>query len=111
MIKLKNSDKIIGGYSNYFYYFSNNFDDESGSFLFNFDENIKCSRKIDGFFKNLYNGLHDFNTQIVFANGDLVIRFDNLNVKCKQISYKERLLKQESTYQVEDIELFRPVWK
>ncbi|RGB41568.1 hypothetical protein C1646_739044 [Rhizophagus diaphanus] len=111
VIKLKNCDKIIGGYSNHFYYFSNNHLDESGSFLFNFDQNIKSYKKIDGLFKNLYNGLHDFNNQIVFGNGDLVIHFDNLSIKCKQISYKERLLKQDSTYQVEDIELFRPIWK
>lgn len=111
VIKLKNCDKIIGGYSNHFYYFSNNHLDESGSFLFNFDQNIKSYKKIDGLFKNLYNGLHDFNNQLVFGNGDLVIYFDNLSIKCKQISYKERLLKQDSTYQVEDIELFRPIWK
>ncbi|CAG8596593.1 15780_t:CDS:2 [Funneliformis caledonium] len=111
VVKLKNSDKIIGGYSNYFYYFSTNYNDESGSFLFNFDQNIKSCKKIDGLFKNLYNGLYDFNTQLVFAHGDLTINFENLSINCKQISFKERVLKQESAYQVEDIELFRPIWK
>ncbi|RHZ84155.1 hypothetical protein Glove_85g98 [Diversispora epigaea] len=108
VIKLQNSEKIIGGFNasgwnwnyNYNYNYNRNANYSQDHFIFSFGENyeIKIGKFVSG--TGLYYG---YNCMLVFGDGDLT--FNGGNGSCVQNSYDQPILDVNS-FVAEEMEIF-----
>ncbi|RHZ84090.1 hypothetical protein Glove_85g84 [Diversispora epigaea] len=112
VIKIRNSEKIIGGFNasgwnwNYNYNYSHrynnnrNADNNQDHFIFSFEENykIKIGKFVSG--TGLYYG---HNCMLMFGNGDLT--FSGGNGSCNQNSYDQPIL-DVNRFVAEEMEIF-----
>ncbi|RHZ84128.1 hypothetical protein Glove_85g115 [Diversispora epigaea] len=113
VIKIQNSEKIIGGFNasgwnyNYNSLYNNNkhSDNNQNHFIFSFEENYK--KKIGKFVSG--DGLfYGRNCMLEFGNGDL--KFDGSNGSCNQSSYDKSILDVNS-FVAEEMEVFKIIKK
>ncbi|RHZ84095.1 hypothetical protein Glove_85g83 [Diversispora epigaea] len=133
VIKIRNSEKIIGGFNasgwnhkNYKNYNNNNnnhrcknkskligysnikptysdTDNNRNHFIFSFGENYKL--KMGKFVSGI--GMSYDNNFINFGNGDLI--FDGRNGSCNQSSYDQSILDVDSSFVAEEMEVFKVI--
>uniref|UniRef100_U9UJW5 Kelch-like protein 17 n=1 Tax=Rhizophagus irregularis (strain DAOM 181602 / DAOM 197198 / MUCL 43194) TaxID=747089 RepID=U9UJW5_RHIID len=112
IIKVKDSDEILGGYNPVEWNTDNKYVTTNDSFIFSFDknqgiENHILSRVLD---KNFAISNHD-NRGPSFGDGDLILRggLGLNNCLCKKASYEKPIRESCDKFSVEEYELFQIV--
>ncbi|RIA85551.1 hypothetical protein C1645_829465, partial [Glomus cerebriforme] len=107
--KIKNSNKIIGGYNPIGWNTSNSWIHSNDSFIFSFENdsdyfNGKISRILENGKFSIYD-CDDFNLLLHFGNGDLIL--DGKNGICDKSNYEFCILKNdERCFEAEELEIF-----
>src|SRR5436189_5834084 len=103
LIKLKNSNRIIGGYNSERWSGSGNFIRSNNSFIFSFDRILKSSTIILSRIKNSVSAISDSNTKCQgFGCGDLYIFLNT----CQLSDYSVKIHDSE-TFEIDDYEVFQ----
>uniref|UniRef100_U9UJI4 Serine-enriched protein n=1 Tax=Rhizophagus irregularis (strain DAOM 181602 / DAOM 197198 / MUCL 43194) TaxID=747089 RepID=U9UJI4_RHIID len=107
IIKLKDDDKIIGGYNPLSWRGASKYLSTNDSFIFSFQSTLNLSSTIPSRVKNGKNAIYDSaHDKHGFGDGDLRI-FDKV---CDLKEYEKRIIKNDS-FEIEDYEVFQIVKK
>ncbi|GBB98719.1 hypothetical protein RclHR1_00330046 [Rhizophagus clarus] len=109
IIKIKDSNKIIGGYNPIGWCISNSWIHSNDSFIFSFDDDLDLSKRrisrILGNGKYSIYDCEDFNLLLNFGNGDLIL--DGTIGICDKSNYEFCILNSdERSFEAEQLEVF-----
>ncbi|GBC09332.1 hypothetical protein RclHR1_08780003 [Rhizophagus clarus] len=113
IIKVKNSDEILGGYNPSVWKSNNsNYDTTYDSFIFSFNKNQGIENHILSRVRNSKFAISNHNGRgPSFGDGDLILRgsFGFNNCLCKRASYDKPIRKSDMKFSVEEFEVFQIV--